>query len=61
MHERGRERDMPKKKTVLSDEDRRKRLREAARDHETSDDPKDFEAAFEKVVLPIKPTPPERA
>jgi hypothetical protein len=41
---------MPKKKTVLSDEERRKRLREAARAHETSEDPKDFEAAFKKVT-----------
>lgn len=41
---------MPKKKTVLSDEERRKRLREAAREHETSEDPKDFEKAFKKVV-----------
>lgn len=46
---------MPKKKTVLSDEERRKRLREAAREHETSDDPKDFEAAFKKVTTSTAP------
>jgi hypothetical protein len=41
---------MPKKKTILSDEERRKRLRETAREHLTSDDPKDFERAFKEVV-----------
>jgi len=43
---------MPKKKHVISDEERRKRLRETARELETSEDPKDFEAAFRKVVPP---------
>jgi hypothetical protein len=41
---------MPKKKHVISDEERRKRLRETARALETSDDPKDFEKALKKVV-----------
>jgi hypothetical protein len=41
---------MPKKKQTLSEEDRRNRLRQAARAHETSDDPKDFERAFKKVT-----------
>ena len=41
---------MPKKKTHLTDEERDKRIREAARDLETSDDPKDLERAFKKVV-----------
>jgi hypothetical protein len=41
---------MPAKKTKLSDEERRKRLREAARDLGTSDDPKDFERALKEVV-----------
>lgn len=41
---------MPKKQNVISDEERRKRLREAARDLETSEDPKDFEAAFNRVT-----------
>ena len=42
---------MPKKKHILSEEERRKRLREIARALETSDDPKDFESAFKKVVF----------
>jgi hypothetical protein len=41
---------MPKKKHTLSEEERRKRLREAARALETSDDPKDFEKALKKVI-----------
>ena len=45
---------MPKKKHTISEEERRKRLREAAREHETSEDPKDFETAFKKVT--VKPT-----
>jgi hypothetical protein len=45
---------MPKKKHVLSDEERRKRLRETARALETSDDPKEFDRAFKKVVQPAK-------
>jgi hypothetical protein len=48
---------MPKKKHILSEEERRKRLREAAREHETSDDPQDFERAFKKVTA----TPPKAA
>jgi hypothetical protein len=41
---------MPKKKTVLSEAERRKRIRETARVLETSNDPKDFERAFTKVT-----------
>jgi hypothetical protein len=41
---------VPKKQNVLSDEERRKRLREAARELETSEDPKDFEKAFSDVT-----------
>jgi len=41
---------MPKKKHTLSDEERRKRLREAARELGTSEDPKDFERVFKEVV-----------
>lgn len=44
---------MPAKKHVISEEERRKRLRETARSLETSDDPKDFERAFKKVVMPV--------
>ncbi len=43
---------MPAKKTVLTDKERAKRLREAAEKHGTSDDPKDFEKAFKRVVPP---------
>ena len=49
---------MPAKKTKLSDEERRKRLRETARKHETSDDPKDFERSFKKVMTKPKPSAP---
>jgi hypothetical protein len=41
---------MPKKKTVLTEAERRKRIRETARALETSDDPKDFERAFKIVA-----------
>jgi hypothetical protein len=41
---------VPKKKHTLSEEERRKRIRETARELETSNDPKDFERAFNKVV-----------
>jgi len=41
---------MPAKKYQISDAERAKRIREAAREHETSNDPKDFERAFGKVV-----------
>jgi hypothetical protein len=37
---------------VLSEAERRKRIRETARAIETSDDPKDFERAFKAVVSP---------
>jgi hypothetical protein len=47
---------MPKKKTELSEEERAKRLREAARELETSDDPKEFERAFKSVAIKaVKP------
>jgi len=41
---------VPKKKHTLSEEERRKRIRETAREIGTSDDPKDFERAFKKVT-----------
>lgn len=41
---------MPAKKHKISDEERRKRLRETARALETSNDPKEFERAFKKVA-----------
>ena len=45
---------MPKKKHTLSESERRKRLRDAAREHETSDDPKDFEHVFKKLAPRLK-------
>ncbi len=41
---------MPRKKTHLTDEERAKRIREAARDIGASNDPKDFDKAFKKTV-----------
>jgi hypothetical protein len=41
---------MPAKKTRLTDAERAKRIREAAKELETSNDPKEFERAFGKVV-----------
>jgi hypothetical protein len=49
---------MPKKENIISDEERRKRLRETARELETSDDPKDFERAIERVVRKLSPPKP---
>ncbi len=46
---------MPAKQTVLTDKERAKRIREAAAKYGTSNDPKDLERAFKKVV------PPKRA
>ena len=45
---------MPPKKKALTDAERAKRIRKTAREAETSNDPKEFERAFE--VVP-KPTP----
>ncbi len=47
---------MPKKKTVLTEQDRAKRLREAARELETDNDPGSFERAFGKVVKTTHPS-----
>jgi ABC-type antimicrobial peptide transport system ATPase subunit len=46
---------MPKKKHTLSEEERRKRIRETAREIGTSNDPKEFERAFKKVASSKKP------
>lgn len=45
---------MPTKKSQISDAERAKRIREAAREHETSNDQAEFERAFKKVVRPAK-------
>jgi hypothetical protein len=43
-----------KKKTKLTDAERHKRFLDMAREVEASDDPKDFDKAFDKVVSPPK-------
>jgi hypothetical protein len=51
---------MPAKKVSVTDADRTKRIRDAARDHETSNDPASFERAFAAVVRSArKPKKPE--
>jgi hypothetical protein len=52
---------MPAKKTILTEEERAARLREIAKERETSDDPKDFESAFKKVTEPPKVSRPDEA
>jgi len=42
----------PKRLPKLSDAERHKRFIEMAREVEASEDPKDFERAFEKVAQP---------
>ena len=41
---------MPAKKTVLTDEERAKRIRETARDVEASNDPKVLDKALKKII-----------
>jgi hypothetical protein len=41
---------MPAKKHQITDAERAKRIKELAREAETSNDPADFERAFGKVV-----------
>jgi hypothetical protein len=41
---------MPAKKASVTDAERAKRIRDAARDHETSNDPASFERAFAAVA-----------
>jgi hypothetical protein len=45
----------PKAKPKLSDTERFERFREMAREVEASDDPKEFDKAFKKVVSSKKP------
>jgi hypothetical protein len=45
---------MPPKKTTLSDAERAKRIRETAREIETSNDPNAVDKAFKKVVIDTK-------
>jgi hypothetical protein len=46
---------MPAKKATLTDAERAKRIRDAAREHETSTEPASFERAFAAVAR--APTP----
>ena len=46
---------MPAKKASPTDAERAKRIREAAREAETSNDPADFERAFAVVARASKP------
>jgi hypothetical protein len=52
---------MAAKKSALTDPERAKRIREAAREHETNNDPDSFERAFATVARgthkPKKPEP----
>ncbi len=41
---------MPRKKTVLTDEERAKRIRETAREVEASNDPKALDKALKKII-----------
>jgi hypothetical protein len=50
---------MPAKLNKLSEAERVKRIREAAREHETSNDPASFEHAFAAVARAPKPKKPE--
>ena len=45
----------PDKKSKLTDAERFKRFHDMAREVEASDDPKDFDKAFDKVVNPKRP------
>jgi hypothetical protein len=46
---------MPEKKATLTDAERAKRIRDAAREHETDNDPASFERAFAVVARAPKP------
>jgi len=48
---------MPAKKTILTDEERAKRIREAQRDLGTDNSAKSFDKAFEKAVGAKRATP----
>jgi hypothetical protein len=53
---------VPKRLPKLTDAERHKRFLETAREVEASEDPKDFDRAFEKVIVSsskTKPSPEE--
>jgi hypothetical protein len=43
---------MPAKKTILTDAERAKRMRDLAREAGTDNDPASFDRAFDRVVRP---------
>jgi hypothetical protein len=45
----------PERKPKLTDAERHKRFMDTAREVDASDDSKDFDRAFDKVVSPSKP------
>jgi len=45
----------PEKKPKLTDAERFKRFHDMAREVGASDDPKDFDKAFDKVIVPRSP------
>jgi len=51
---------VPAKKSQISDAERAKRIREAARELETSNDPDDFDMAFDRVAKVKKPNEPPK-
>ena len=51
----------PQSLPKLTDAERHARFKEMAREVEASDDPKDFEKAFEGVTARTKSTPPNRS
>jgi hypothetical protein len=52
---------MPPKKRTLTDAERAKRIHELAREAETSNDRKDFERAFQRIVKRPRNAPKTKA
>jgi hypothetical protein len=51
----------PKRKPKLTDAERHKRFLETAREVDASDDPKDFDRAFKKIIKCSDAEPPKSA
>ena len=49
---------MPKKQTILTDEERTRRIEETAREVDADDSIEVFDRVFKKVVLPAKKATP---
>jgi len=47
---------MPRKSTQMSDAERAKRIRDAARQAGTSNDPAEFDAALDKIIRAASPS-----